>query len=70
VAKIDLSHLNYNLEVKDETKLIYKRKKLKSNEKITMQKKKINKSCEGVEPLSKRTLHPTTTHDLDLQATC
>ncbi len=37
---------------------------------LQYQKKKNNKSCEGVEPLSKRTLHPTTAHDLDLQATC
>jgi hypothetical protein len=28
----DLSYLNYNLEVKDETQLIYKRQKLKSHE--------------------------------------
>jgi hypothetical protein len=28
----DLSYLNYNLEVKDETSLIYKRQKLKSHE--------------------------------------
>ncbi len=39
VAKIDkkimandLSYLNYNLEVKDETQLIYKKHKLKSHE--------------------------------------
>jgi len=39
VVKIDLSYLNYNLEVKDETQLIYKIQKLKSNEKTIMQKK-------------------------------
>jgi hypothetical protein len=39
VAKINLSYLNYNLEVKDETQLIYKRQNLKSNEKTTMLKK-------------------------------
>ncbi len=34
----DLKYLNYNLEVKDETQLIYKRQKLKKNEKTTMKK--------------------------------
>jgi hypothetical protein len=34
-----------------------------------MHKKQIDKSCEGVEPLSQRTLHPMVTHGLDLQIT-
>jgi len=32
-----------------------------------MHKKQIDKSCDGVEPLSHRTLHPMVTHGLDLQ---
>jgi hypothetical protein len=32
----DLSYLNYNLKLKDETQLIYKRQKLKSNEYIIL----------------------------------
>jgi hypothetical protein len=34
-----------------------------------MHKKQIDKSCERVEPLSQRTLHPMVAHDLDLQIT-
>jgi hypothetical protein len=66
----DLSYLNYNLEVKDETQLIYKRPKLNPNEQTTMHKILINKACEGVESLSKKTLHLIAAHDPDLQATC
>jgi len=50
VAKIDLSYLNYNLEVKDETQLIYKRQKLNSNEKTTMQKQKLTNHVRELHP--------------------
>jgi hypothetical protein len=33
-----------------------------------MHKKKFDKSCEGVESLSQRTLHPMVIHDPNLQA--
>jgi hypothetical protein len=66
----DLKYLNYNLEVKDETQLIYKRQKLNPNEQTTMHKILSNKSCRGVKPLSKKTLHPIAAHDPDLQTTC
>ncbi len=66
----DLSYLNYNLEVKDETQLTYKKQKLNPKKQTTMHKLLINKSCEGVEPLSKKTLHPIAAHDPHLQATC
>jgi hypothetical protein len=66
----DLSYLNYNLEVKDETQLFYKRHLLNPSVQTTMHKILINKSCEGVKPLSKKTLHPIAAHDPNLQATC
>jgi len=49
IMAYDLSYLNYNLEVKDETQLIYKRQKLKSHEDYNT---KINKLTNHVRELN------------------
>jgi hypothetical protein len=59
----------YNLRIKHKQFLLVRKIHDGTWNHITMHKKQVDKSCEGVELLSQRTLHPMEANDPDLQIT-